>query len=326
MIDRCEIVYFGFCMERTKFLITLIGIAVLGLILVFPTWAQEEKVGLTISPLTFEFTANPGDSLANKIKVSNPTESTISVKMEVEDFTAYGELGEVRVQEQEDKTYSLKKWVKTSPTEFTLKPNEQKVVTFVINVPKNAEPGGKYGSVLATITGAVGPEATGVAIAPKVGALVLLSVSGKIKEEINVKEFSAPRFSEFGPITFTIRFENTGTVHVRPRGFVTITNIFGREVADVEFPQQNVIPGAVRKVEAKWNKAWLWGGRYIATLVGSYGSQNTPISATITFWAFPWKIGLGILIILGLIIYFFVRTRRKLKRAEEIFRREKMTK
>lgn len=308
-------------MKGTKALIILIGV-VIGLISVNGVFAQEET-GLTISPLTFEFTANPGDSLENKIKVSNPTESSISVKMEVEDFTAYGERGEVRVEEVEDQTYSLKKWVKTNPAEFTLEPDEQKFVTFAIDVPENAEPGGKYGSVLATITGVVGPEATGVGIAQKVGALVLLSVSGELKEEIIVKEFSVPGFSESGPIPFTIRFENTGTIHEKPRGFITITDIFGREVANVEFPQQNVIPGATRKVETNWDKNWLLGLKYQATLVGSYGSSNIPLSASAVFWAFPWKIGLGTLAALILIVYLILRTRRKIKRAEEILKREK---
>lgn len=305
-------------MRRVK-----IGIIIIGLLtgLILGTFAFAQERGITISPLNFELTANPGDSLENKIRVSNPTKNIISVKMEVEDFTAMGELGQVSVEEQENQTYSLKRWVKTSPTVFSLKAGEQKFVTFTINVPKNAEPGGKYGSVLAVITGTTGPKATGATITTKVGALVLLSVSGKIKEELNVKEFSAPKFSEYGPITFVIRFENTGTVHVRPRGFVTITDLFGNKVNSSEFPQQNVIPGAIRRVEAKWDRFWLWGGRYQATLVGSYGSQNAPLSAVTTFWAFPWKIAIGVIIILALIIYLVIRTRRKIKKAEEILKK-----
>ena len=309
--------------RHNQSVLILTAIMLIGMISGFTIFAQEGERGLTISPLTFELTANPGDVLENKIQVSNPTKSSISVKMETEDFLAYGELGEVRVQEQEDETYSLKKWVATIPSEFTLKPGGSKFVTFTIDVPKNAEPGGKYGSVLATITGVVGKEATGVAITQKIGALVLLSVSGKIKEEIKVEEFSVPKFSEYGPIIFTTRFKNIGTVHVRPRGFVTITNIFGKKVADVEFSQQNVIPGAIRRVEAKWDRSWIWGVRYQANLVASYGSENKSLSAVTLFWVFPWKIGLGILIVLGVVVYYIVTTRRKLKKAEEILKKEK---
>lgn len=310
-------------MKGLKPVICIVGIAI-GLLFFNGVFAQEGKVGLTISPLTFELTANPSESSTNEIKVSNPTENTISVKMEVEDFTAMGETGEVKVEEIENETYSLKSWVAINPAEFVLEPKEQKFVNFTINVPENAEPGGKYGSILATIAGAQGEEPVSMTITQKVGALVLLSVSGEIKEDLAVKEFSVPDFSEYGPINFDIRFENSGTVHERPRGFVNITNLFGKEVANVEFPQQRVLPGAVRKIEASWNENWLWGIKYQATLVGSYGSSNTPFSAVATFWAFPWKVGLGILIILVLTTYLTVRAWRKVKKAEEILKKEEV--
>lgn len=316
-------------MYRDKLAVLMVGIVIaigVGLVFFDGVFAQEGEVGLTISPLTFELTANPSESLTNEIKVSNPTENTVSVKMEVEDFTAMGETGQVKVEEIENETYSLKKWVAITPAEFVLEPGGQKFVSFTVEVPENAEPGGKYGSILATLTGAIGPEVTGVAIAQKLGALLLLSVSGEIKEDIVVKEFSAPNFSEYGPIDFNIRFENLGTVHLKPRGLVTVTNLFGKEAANIEFPQQNVLPGAVRKIKASWNENWLWGIKYQATLVGSYGSSNTPFSAVTTFWTFPWKVGLGILVVLVLTIYLTVRIWRKVKKAEEILKKEKMEK
>lgn len=290
----------------------------------FLVFAQEKnnQVGLTISPLNFEFSANPGDKIENKIKVSNPTKNTFSVKMEVEDFTAMGEEGQVKVEEQQNHTYSLKRWVTTSPSEFTLAPGEYKVVTFTIDVPSNAEPGGKYGSILATVTGTVSPEGTGATLKPKVGALVLLSVAGRIEEKVDIKEFSSPKFLNSGPVNFTLRFENKGTVHVMPRGIITITDIFGKKLADIEIPQKNVLPGAIRKVQATWNKKWLFG-RYQATFVGNYGSKNEPISATLTFWVIPWKIGGPILIVLIIIVAVIIRTRRKLKKAEEILKKHK---
>lgn len=298
----------------------LLGIG--GLFLVNQVNAQA--TGISISPLTFELTVNPGDVLVNKLKVYNPTDNTVAIKMEVEDFIAYGELGEVRIESEETKTYSLKRWVRTDPETFTLGPKEQKFVDFIITVPENAEPGGHYGSVLATTAGVIGPGITGTAVAQKVGSLVLLTLSGEVQESLRVKEFSAPKFSEYGPIPFIIRFENAGTVHVRPMGFVTIADWRGKKVDDIEFPQKNVIPGAVRKVEASWDKKWLVG-RYTATLVGSYGTENIPLSpSVITFWVFPWKIGLGIFLGLLLVVLFFTLTRRRWRMAmRALFRGEK---
>lgn len=295
-------------MNKIKSLILIIGI-IGGLILFNGVFAQA--VGITISPVTFELTANPGDTLENKIKVFNPTNSTISIKMETEDFRPVGEAGQVIVEPEVEITYSLKRWVKTTPTEFTLEPKEQKFVDFEISIPENAEPGGKYGSVLASITGTIGKGMTGAAVAQKVGALLLLTVAGEVKENLTIKDFNAPSFLEYGPVPFIIRFENTGTVHVRPRGFVTITNWWGKKVADVEFSQLNVIPGAIRKIETKWDNKWLFG-KYTAMLVGSYGTANLPFNPPVlTFWAFPWRVALGVLIVLILILAFFYKTRRR---------------
>jgi len=294
--------------NKTRSLILIIFILG-GLVLTMGAFAQQS--GVTISPLTFELTANPGDTLTNTLKIYNPTDNIISIKMEIEDFRPIGETGQVIVEPEVEITYSLKRWVKTDPTGFTLEPKEQKFVDFEISVPENAEPGGKYGSVLASTTGVVGKGVTGTAVAQKVGVLLLLTVAGEVKEELAIKEFLAPSFLEYGPVPFTMRFENKGTVHVRPRGFVTITNWWGKKVADVEFSQLNVIPGAVRKIETSWQNKWLFG-KYTAMLVGSYGTANLPFNPPIlTFWAFPWKIALGIFVVLLLIFAFFYKTRKR---------------
>ena len=208
--------------------------------------------------------------------------------------------------------------MKIEPREFTLEPKDQKFVDFIIEVPENAEPGGKYGSVLASVTGAIGEEISGLGIAQKVGSLLLLTISGSVQESLTVKEFSAPSFLEHGPVSFLIRFENTGTVHVRPRGFVTITNWLGKKVVDLEFPQMNVIPNVTRRIEASWQEKWFFG-KYTATLVGSYGASNTPFNPSVlTFWVFPWKIALAIFLIIILILTFFYMTRRRWQLAVKI--------
>jgi len=288
---------------------TLILIIFCGAILFCQALAQT--TGVSISPLTFELTANPGDNLTNTVKVYNPTDGIISIKMESEDFKTVGETGEVIVAPEEEITYSLKRWVKIEPTEFTLEPREQKFVDFEISVPENAEPGGKYGSILASTTGMIGAGITGTAVAQKVGALLLLTVAGPVQENLAIKEFTTPSFLEYGPVPFLMRFENTGTVHVRPRGFVTITNWWGKKVADVEFPQLNVIPGAIRKIDTSWQNKWLLG-KYTAMIVGSYGTANLPFNPPVlTFWVFPWKIALGIFLVLMLILAFFYKTRKR---------------
>lgn len=305
--------------KKSSILCLIVAISLFGSIL-YRTEAlaqtEDDSRGLSISPLTFELTANKGDILINKIRIYNPSTAAIVVKMETEDFKPVGESGQVIVAPEEEATYSLKKWVKTEPAEFTLESKEQKFIDFIITVPENAEPGGKYGTILASTVGTISADKiSGAAVAQKVGALLLLTVSGDVKESLNVKEFSAPNFMEYGPVPFTIRFENEGSVHVRPKGFITIADWRGKKATDLEFPQMNVIPGTTRKIDVKWDAKWMIG-KYTATLVGSYGTSNTPIEPyVITFWVLPWKMILLMIIVLLIFFIFFYKTKRRWKMA-----------
>lgn len=268
--------------------------------------------GLTMSPVTFELAADPGDTLSNVIKITNPSSSSVGVKMEIEDFAAVGEAGKVAVLDEENKTYSLRKWIKVEPGLFTLAPGEAKIINFSINVPSNAEPGGHYASILSVVTANTAPN-SGSAVAQKVGALVLLSVSGAVKEDLLIKEFSTSGFLEKGPVPFTIRFENTGSIHVRPAGFVSISDAWGKKLKDIAFPQKNILPGAIRKLDVVWDRAFLFG-KYHADLVGSYGNgiNSNPISAALDFWVIPWKM-LGIIVLAaGAVLAILYRSRRRL--------------
>ena len=279
-----------------------LSILVIGGLILAPNVSAQFSLG--IAPLTFEITANPGDIVENYLKVYNPSPDTsVQIEMVIEDIAPTGEAGHVIVEPAETETYSLARWIETEPKEFSLAPREEKFVKFTINIPENAEPGGHYGTVIAGAKLVAGPRATGAAILPRVGSLVLLTVPGVMREELIVKEFFAPSYSEYGPIPFTIKFENRGTIHVKPAGFVTITDWCGKKVADIEFSQNNVLPNSVRKIETSLDKKWLFAGRYTATLTGSYGISNTSFTpVVITFWAFPWKVGLGILIVIILLI------------------------
>ena len=60
-----------------------------GLILARAILAQ---VSVGISPLVFEITGNPGDVIENQVKVYNPSDSDVGIKMTVEDIAPTGEL------------------------------------------------------------------------------------------------------------------------------------------------------------------------------------------------------------------------------------------
>lgn len=281
-----------------------------------PVNAQDGSVGLSISPVTFELSAEAGDRLIEQVKVFNPTQSPMTVRMKVEDFTAVGDEGQVALMEpDENYTYSLARWVTVAPSEFILEAGKQQYVTVEISIPSSAEPGGHYGSIVASLSGAV-QDVTGSAVGNERGSLILLRVAGNVEEALLIDTFSAPSFSEYGPIPFEIKFENIGNVHVKPKGFVTITNMSGKEIAQLEIPERNVLPGAKRQADLEWSETNMIG-RFTATMVANYG-QGQVITDTVTFTVFPWKIALAILAVVVILVVLIAKMRTRFGKAMKV--------
>jgi hypothetical protein len=148
-----------------------------------------------------------------------------------------------------------------------------------------------------------------VGITQRVAATTLLTIDGEMVEELSVASFDTVKdYYEGGPIVFESRFENTGTVHLTPKAKITVKDLFGKKVAELELTESIVLPEAIRKVTTKWEQGRLWAGKYTASLSGVYGEDNTPLEAgPITFYAFPWKVALAGL----LLVIFFILTRKR---------------
>ena len=294
----------------------LIPLLVLTLSLVYLPIISEVKA-IALSPLTFELTANPGDTVTNVLKITNTDSFNVGITIDIDDFIPAGEEGGVSLEDpSENNTFSLASWVTATPSAFRLDAGKSMSVEFTILVPLDAEPGGHYSSVLATVS-ASPLEGGGVAIAQKIGSLLLLSVAGDVEEGIIIKEFSVQNFSEYGPITLLTRLENTGTIHVKPRGFILIKNILGKEVAKIDLPQKNVLPRSIRRIEVTWGERLMFG-KYEATLIAIYGTTNQPLSSVTSFWIIPWKIAGAVLLGIIVLLAILIKGRKRLRLALRI--------
>jgi len=258
---------------------------------------------VTVVPPRFELFGNPGEDVPTQaLKVTNESSNESSFTVQMEDFKAVGEDGNVNLMEQNsDLTYSLAKWITASPSSFTLKPKETKIINYSISIPKNAEPGGRYASIIVNMGGQVKVEG-GAVVAPRVVSLVLLRVSGNVKEEASVESFKVPGYSEKAPIKLDLRVKNSGRNHIKPKGSIIITNILGQKVDEIQVEGENVLPGAIRKMTTEWKTNKFLAGRYTATLVATYGEKNDkPLSATVSFFVMTkttaYALGIGIVVL-----------------------------
>jgi hypothetical protein len=154
--------------------------------------------------------------------------------------------------------------------------------------PQDALPGGHYAMVLHSPDAKSTLQETGAAIQTNVGTLVYITVPGDIKQDARIDRFTAPSFSEYGPIPFNNIITNLSDIHIKPLGSIKITNWLGGKTADLLLEDKNIFPYTTRNFENLLDKKYLFG-RYKAQFLAGYGTNGQALAATLYFWVIPWK-------------------------------------
>lgn len=268
---------------------------------------------VTISPPHFDYSLNPGDTVLDVIKVYNEDSAPIILYPIVQNFS-YKEGDEqgtpdfYAASEDRDGT-AMAKWVTVEASPVVIQPQQRANIPFSINVPaEKVQPGGHYGAV---ILSTAPPEQRdgSVGIGQQIAALVLVRVSGEVREVGSIAEFGFKDrrlWYNYLPVDFFVRFENAGNTHLRPTGNLFIKNMFGRQVAAIKVNEafSSVLPLSIRRFNFGWQKAAsaegkseLWKelhnfafGRYKATLVLNYGQMNQVVVEEREFSVWPWRL------------------------------------
>jgi len=275
---------------------------------------------LSITPSVIEISAARGTVIQKKVSVINTKGMEQTYFVGILKFKA-SEEGEspVFIPANEDQT-GLPQWIQLSFTEFRLAANTKADVPFEIAIPQDVNSGGYYAAL--TVSQAPGDVVAenGVLIEAKVASLILLTVEGETTEKLAVLDFTS-KTAEINSIrssitdSYTFRLQNQGNVHVTPVGLVQVKDVFGRTVAshDANPEKVRILPGSTRSFDVlttKTNRFWrnvseqmrLFAfGPMTAQLSIVYGSSNTSIEQSFSYWYIPWQlltvIG-GVLIVL----------------------------
>lgn len=300
--------------RRFGVIVAAIVILVAGLLPIANVRAQEQAgQAIQVSPVLVELNADAGQSYTIKLTLTNVSSGDIVLSPEVNDFKAKDESGtpEIIFNDEDSTSYSLKSWV-SGVSRLYLKSKESKTVEATITVPENAEPGGHYGIIRFS---GVAPEleSTGVALSASVGVLVLGRVSGEVDEKLSVEQFYIEQngnqrsWVEKAPFKIVERIGNSGSVHLKPSGEVTIKNIFGGIVGSLPVNEEgkNILPDSIRRFEQDYTGEGFMLGRYTAQMDLAYGTTGQVLQASTNFWVIPYKLiaicllGLILLIVVG---------------------------
>jgi len=275
-----------------------------------------------ISPPTANYAGNPGSQQKGTIKVTNLTDAPLSVRVGKQNFVAKGEEGEIELVDDAAPLYSLAPWFNLDATQLDVPPLGTKELHYTLDVPVGAEPGGRYGSVVFnTIPPKLPSGQSGAAVQQQIAGIVFLRTNGKANEKLDLLSFAPDStFSEYGPVKFLARVKNTGSVHEKAVGTITIKNMFGLKVDSIALDEHFVIPGAIRRLHNDWpakGKHKFLFGRYTAELAATYGDSGK-FTASTSFTIVPWKLLAVALIVLIILFLVFWRGRKRLRRAFRI--------
>lgn len=261
-------------------------------------YAQEIR-SYTVSPATVEKELSPGQSAEGVLKVINNSPETLNFEVTLRDFVVDDTIGTPNILPPNTLSpkFSAASWVGVYPSSFTVEPNSKATFNYYIQVPKDARPGGHYAAIVYNPVTNTTLNRTGASVQTQIGTLIYISVSGNIKENSLVSNFLTDWLHEFGPINIFTRITNLGDLHIRPSGVIKITDLLGRTTTQ-KLEEFNIFPSASRDYRNTVGDN-LMIGPYKATLIASYGKNNNlPLTATVTFIVFPWRMALLVILII----------------------------
>ncbi len=267
--------------------------------------AQEIQHTFTIVPPTVEVSLNPGQKTEGILKVINDSTNPLTFTASVDDFIVDNPNGIPNLLSNNTfpKRFSAASWIGIVPSVFTIPAQSKQILNYYLQVPQDARPGGHYAAAVYTPTSKISIKGTGASVETKIGTLFLISINGNINESSVVKSFSSNPFQEYGPVKLTVEIANNGDLHITPQGEIIVTDIFGRIVDQQRLASLDIFPTASRiYTNSVGGKIMI--GPFKARLLASYGrNKNLPLSSTVYFWVFPWKIAiLALLIIIAIVL------------------------
>lgn len=279
---------------------------------------------ITAIPPRLELKANPGETIKSTLKVRNDSEVSQNYTIFIDDFIVDDLYGTpIPISSTISNKWSLKKWI-TAPDMVPVDSNDTQVINITIKVPSNALPGGHYAMITYMPNADVKPgelKKTAAIIGQRVGSLIYVTVGGTIVENANVTSFTAPKFTEKGPVEITGSIENLSDVHVSPKGSITISNLLNQEITKIPLQVGNIFPGNSKLFTSSWNQKWGYG-RYKADLNLVYGSKDSMLYSTIFFWLFPIRLVVYTLVALVSLLTIIVLLNKRSKKHQEELERE----
>jgi len=290
--------------KRQVFLFLLIC-----LFLGLPAPALAQSLSLSVWPPIIDVILQPGKSISQTYQLKNLGNDTIIITSIIP-FKSTDEFGHIQLlpQQAPPQYFSLL-------DSFPLKTGQTQNVVLKITIPETAPLADHYLSLLFQANTKSLIKNSGSTITGSIASNILLTISqpNTINHTASIKQFSTNKFLDsLSPIPFTFRLQNTSDNHFKAIGQINIFNLFKQKIATISFREDNILAHSIRQLTTtssslNWNPLFPLG-KYTATATITPQNSTNPISQTISFFVFPYKL------LLALILFFlFIKLSKYIK-------------
>ncbi len=275
----------------------------------------EGRVGMKLSPTTFEDNIDPGTDRSFILNVQNVGDVSSTLHPLARNITGIGPDQHPIYSDQKDaEGYALASWITYQESEIVVKPGETKALHFSIRFPKDAHPGSHMAGIFLSDRSQQEIK-NGSGVGFEVGSILSFRVAGDIVEDTQIRDFFSTKTIYNTPVVgFVLKVENRGNVLAKPRGLIDITNMFGKKVVSLPINDSaaGVFPKGTREFNATWKPDDIQIGRFEAVVAlaisGVNGTQT--ISRVVQFWILPMNILMpffGGLLFVIVLLYILLR-------------------
>ncbi len=239
--------------------------------LLMPNLIFSAEVSLSVSPIRVEHLVKQGEKGTDMISVTNDGTAATRLKVSIEDWTLTKD-GNPMFMKAESNRYSCVEWIRINPVDFRLAPGETKEVRYTITVPQEVEDGGYRAAIIfETVPDVIpGEKIKRVFLKGRI-VTILYELVGKPAPEGYSNGLKAELKKE--GVDFILALQNTGKVHFRTKGFITINDSEGKKAFEVEMPDVPVLPGTEREIKISYDKP-VAKGKFKALAVVDIGKKE----------------------------------------------------
>jgi P pilus assembly chaperone PapD len=238
-----------------------------------------QEFSLSVSPIRVEHLVKQGERGTDMITVANEGTAPTRIKVSIENWTLSRD-GVLNFTPAGTDPFYCGKWIRINPIDFRVDPRQNKEVRYTISVPPDVEEGGYRAAVIFETVPDIKPgeKVRKVFLKSRI-VTVLYEVVGKPVPQGHANYLRAEKKKE--GLDFLLALQNTGKVHFRTKGSLTVKNDKGEEVFKADMPDVPILPQSEREIKFT-NEKSLPSGKYSALALVDIGKKEL-VGAESTF-------------------------------------------